>query len=83
MRRSALRGKPYDWEEVDALLALGDACDGPDRLGSGMLEMQRCFDDWAERLGWGKRIYPKKEGAMEPGTDNGATKTLERPKRSD
>ena len=43
MRFQALRGKPYDWREVDALLALGEGYDGPPRLTSGLVEMQRWF----------------------------------------
>ncbi len=43
IRRAALRDKPYDWEEVDALLALGDNYDGPPRFASGLVEMQRIF----------------------------------------
>ena len=29
LRRKALRGMPYNWEDVDALLCLGDRYDGP------------------------------------------------------
>ncbi|MBX7255167.1 MAG: hypothetical protein K1Y02_02305 [Candidatus Hydrogenedentes bacterium] len=43
LRREALRGKPYNWEEVDALLWLADNYDGPPRFGEGMVEMQRSF----------------------------------------
>jgi len=43
MRRETLRGMPYNWEDVDALLQLGDDCDGPPRLSSGLVEMQRVF----------------------------------------
>lgn len=43
MRLEALRGKPYDWEEVDALLQLADNYDGPPRLTSGLVDMQRIF----------------------------------------
>jgi hypothetical protein len=43
MRRKALRGLAYNWEDVDALLELGDHYDGPPRLDSGLVEMQRWF----------------------------------------
>ncbi|MBI5091271.1 MAG: hypothetical protein HZB26_02380 [Candidatus Hydrogenedentes bacterium] len=43
IRRAALRGMPYTWTDVDALLELGDHYDGPPRVTSGLVEMQRCF----------------------------------------
>ena len=43
LRRENLRGLQYHWEDVDALLALGDSYDGPPRLTSGLVEMQRWF----------------------------------------
>ncbi|MDX9974349.1 MAG: hypothetical protein RBU21_15295 [FCB group bacterium] len=43
IRREALRGMPYNWADVDALLALGDTYDGPPRTTSGLIEMQRLF----------------------------------------
>lgn len=43
LRRARLRNKPYDWKEVDTLLALGDQYDGPPRLTSGLVEMQAIF----------------------------------------
>lgn len=43
IRREALRDMPYNWEDVDALLELGDAYDGPPRLTSGLVEMQGIF----------------------------------------
>lgn len=43
MRREKLRGMPYNWEEVDALLEVGDHCGLPSRTTSGMIEMQRLF----------------------------------------
>ena len=55
IRNRSLRGKPYDWEEVDALLALGEAYTGPKRTPEGMLEIQCCFNRWAERLGWERK----------------------------
>ncbi len=54
MRSNELRGKPYDWEEVDALLSLGESYDGPPRLTSGLEEQQRLFmklaPDWYKKL---------------------------------
>ncbi|MBE7560049.1 hypothetical protein HS125_14360 [bacterium] len=43
IRRESLRGMPYNWQDVAALLELGDSC--PARLdgGMGMVEMQRWF----------------------------------------
>ena len=49
MRREALRDKPYDWKEVDALLQLAEHYDGPPRLTSGLVEMQRLFMKRAPR----------------------------------
>ena len=43
IRREALRGLPYNWEDVDALLELGDCYDGPPRLDSGLVDMQYWF----------------------------------------
>jgi hypothetical protein len=43
IRAGALRGMPYDWVAVDELLQLGEGYDGPARIGSGMVEMQRYF----------------------------------------
>jgi hypothetical protein len=43
LRREKLRNMPYNWEDVDALLQLGDYYDGPPRLTSGLVEMQRYF----------------------------------------
>ena len=43
LRDEALRDLPYKWEDVDALLQLGDNYDGPPRLTSGLVEMQRWF----------------------------------------
>lgn len=34
---------PYNWEDVDTLLRLGEDYDGPPRLTSGLVEMQRLF----------------------------------------
>ena len=50
MRRKNLRGKPYDWKEVDALLELGDLYDGPPRQTSGLVEMQYWFRRAAQQL---------------------------------
>lgn len=43
IRREKLRGMPYNAEDVDALLELGDSYDGPPRMSSGLVEMQRWF----------------------------------------
>jgi len=41
LRYRQLRGMPYRWEDVDALLELGDLADLPPRTSSGLIEMQR------------------------------------------
>ncbi len=43
IRREALRGMPYNWQDVDALSEI--ACQHPAPLenGMGMVEMQRLF----------------------------------------
>lgn len=51
IRREKLRGMEYDWKDVDALLELGDHYDGPPRLTSGLVEMQRMFMKAARRSG--------------------------------
>jgi len=43
IRRDALRGKPYNWADVDTLLEMGDHCGCPSRTTSGLVEMQRLF----------------------------------------
>ena len=43
IRREALKGMPYNWEDVDALLALGDNLPPRENDGGGLLEMQRYF----------------------------------------
>lgn len=43
LRRERLCGMPYNWEDVDTLLRLGEDYDGPPRLTSGLVEMQRLF----------------------------------------
>ncbi|MDZ4859906.1 MAG: hypothetical protein SGI88_13085 [Candidatus Hydrogenedentes bacterium] len=63
MRRESLRNKPYDWEEVDALPALGDTYDGPPRLTSGLVEFH-------EVLMRGRELHPPKspfKGGLEEG----------------
>ena len=54
MRDEKLRDMPYNGEDVDALLALGDRYDGPPRLTSGLEEQQRLFmkkaPEWYKRL---------------------------------
>lgn len=51
IRREALRGMPYNWRDVVALLELGDNYDGPPRFAEGMVEMQRLFMIEARRKG--------------------------------
>ena len=41
IKAEELRGKPYNFEEVDAVLSLADHYDGPPRLTSGLVEMQK------------------------------------------
>ena len=43
IRLAALRDMPYNWEDVAELLQMGDNYDGPPRLTSGLVEMQRIF----------------------------------------
>lgn len=51
IRREELRGLPYKWEDVDMLLDMGDYYDGPPRLTSGLVEMQRLFMNAARKQG--------------------------------
>ncbi len=41
LRRERLRGMPYNWEHVVALLDLGLLAKLPSRSSSGLVEMQR------------------------------------------
>lgn len=43
IRREALKGMPYNWVNVDALLKLGAASIPTERRESGLVEMQRYF----------------------------------------
>ena len=43
IKAEELRDKPYDFEEVDAVLSLADHYDGPPRLMSGLIEQQKRF----------------------------------------
>jgi hypothetical protein len=43
IRRAKLRGMPYNWGDVEALLSTVANCDGPPRFAEGMVEMQRLF----------------------------------------
>lgn len=56
MRRKKLRGMPYNWKEVDALLELGENAEGVVRSSEGIIEMQRLFMLAAEKMGLPKRI---------------------------
>ena len=51
IRRESLHGLPYHWEDVDALLEMGASYDGPERLTTGLVEMQRRFMELARRQG--------------------------------
>lgn len=51
IRREELRGLPYKWKDVDTLLDMGDYYDGPPRLTSGLVEMQRLFMKAARKQG--------------------------------
>lgn len=61
IRREALRGMPYNWKDVDALLELGDSFDGPPRLTSGLVEMQKIFMKAAPDKENGERRTSKDE----------------------
>lgn len=43
IRREALRNMPYNAEDVDALLSLGDDVPPDEHNGEGLIEMQRIF----------------------------------------
>lgn len=58
IRREALRGMPYNAEDVDALLSLGDHYAGPPDDSRGLIEMQRLFMVAADRQGLRKRTPP-------------------------
>ena len=49
IRREALRGMPYNWVDVDALLELGADSPPTERGESGLVEMQRYFMKAAPR----------------------------------
>lgn len=51
IRRRELRGLPFRFEDVDALLELGDYYDGPPRQSSGLVEMHRLLMKGARRMG--------------------------------
>lgn len=52
IRREALRGKAYDYAEVDALLRLGLDYDGPPRFAETAVEIQRLFMTHPAYLAW-------------------------------
>jgi len=62
IRRESLRGLRYHWEDVDALLEMGDFYEGPARLTTGLVEMQRRFMELARRQG----LAPPASGQPEP-----------------
>lgn len=49
MRMEKLRGKPYDWREVDALLSVGDAFPQPSRISETLGEMNRLYLEAMEK----------------------------------
>lgn len=51
IRKERLRGMPYNWRDVDALLELGDHGEYVSRESSGLVEMQRQFMALREKLG--------------------------------
>ena len=51
LRREHLRGMPFNRDDVDALLELGDTYEGPPRYAEGLVEMQRWFILFAHKLG--------------------------------
>jgi len=67
LRRENLRGLPYRWEDVNALLELGDSYDGPPRLTSGLVEMQRWFMQATRKKGLSPMAV--NEPAAQYGTD--------------
>lgn len=52
IRREALRGKPYDWREVVAVLDLPFRSGIPTRSTSGLVQMQRWFIKAARQQGF-------------------------------
>jgi len=49
LRDEKLRDMEYNWEDVDALLELGQLANLPPRTTSGLVEMQRLFRAAHER----------------------------------
>ena len=49
IRREALKDRPYNWVDVDALLELGADSPPNEKNGSGLVEMQRYFMKAAPR----------------------------------
>ena len=49
LRREALRGMPYNWQEVDALLSLADHLPRVERMGGVLVEVQRYFKKYWDR----------------------------------
>ncbi len=49
IRLEALRGKPYDWKEDEALLDLGLQAGLPPRTTSGLVELQPLRRKWFEK----------------------------------
>ena len=64
IRREELRGLPYNWADVDTLLDMGEYYDGPPRLTSGLVEMQRLFMKAARRQGLLPSVVREAHGAF-------------------
>jgi hypothetical protein len=50
-RDEELRGAPYDWTAVDALLEIGSRASPAENDSSGLVEMQRLFMELARKQG--------------------------------
>lgn len=55
-----LRQYRYNPSDADAILSLGDSYDGPERVTSGLVEMQRWFMKFAEQQGLRPRTVREK-----------------------
>lgn len=73
MRREHLRDLIYRWEDVDALLELGDLYKGPPRETSGLVEMQRWFMEFARRQGLVPPAVAETPGKYRSGTEKSET----------
>lgn len=69
MRRENLRNLPYRWQDVDALLELGDYYAGPPRATSGLVEMQKWFMKFARQQGLTVPAVGEPPGRYQTGAD--------------